>query len=263
MISFRLGATYNTLASPVNMKRWGLKEDADCSRCGKGFCTVAHVLSGCAFSLQGGWYRDRHNAVLRGLAHAVKSEIDANKRQKKQKKSVLQPFVKEGADISSQKESRKAGLLEEAKDWEMLVDLKKQLVVPKHICDTKLRPDIVVFSNTLHTMVVIELTCQCEENTEARHMEKTSKYVDELVPKAEKMGWKVVVLAVEVGACGYVAWPLRACLRLLGLCNQKIGKIVKETSANVLRWSFWIWVKRDSREWWCSSIPSMESDRKC
>ena len=183
--------------------------------------------------------------VLKVLAHSVQLEIDANKKQKKKKKSVLQPFVKEGGDISGHKVNRKAGLIEEAKDWELRVDLKKRLVVPQHICVSGLRPDMILFSNTLRMMVIVELTCPCEENIEERHLEKQGKYVDEFVSKAEKNGWKVQVFAVEVGARGYVAWSLRTCLRFLG--------VSWEASATALRWSFWIWVKRDSQEWWCNS----------
>ena len=69
---FCLGATFNTLASPANLKRWGVVESDECKLCGEEKCTVSHVLSGCrSVALMQGRYRYRHDSVLRVIAHHI------------------------------------------------------------------------------------------------------------------------------------------------------------------------------------------------
>ena len=66
---------------------------------------------------------------------------------------------------------------------------------------TELRPDITFFSNKLKRVILIELTCPCEENMEAWHNAKVNKYMP-LKSVMENNGWNVDLLAVEVGARG-------------------------------------------------------------
>ena len=63
-----VGATFNTLALPVNLKRWGLSLSAECYLCKKK-CTLQHVLSGCKVALSQGRYRYRHNQILKVICH--------------------------------------------------------------------------------------------------------------------------------------------------------------------------------------------------
>ena len=53
---FCVGATFNTLASPVNLKRLVLSLSDECYLCKKK-CTLQHVLSGCKVALSQGRYR--------------------------------------------------------------------------------------------------------------------------------------------------------------------------------------------------------------
>ncbi|XP_058608845.1 uncharacterized protein LOC131525365 [Onychostoma macrolepis] len=62
-ISFLLRAFYDTLPTPVNLHRWGMRDDPTCKLCRqKG--TMAHILSGCKTTLAQGRYRWRHDKVL-------------------------------------------------------------------------------------------------------------------------------------------------------------------------------------------------------
>ena len=61
-------------------------------------------------------------------------------------------------------------------DWELLVDLKPQLVFPPEITSTSSRPDIVIWSKNAKTVIIIELTIPWEENVEAAHERKMLKY---------------------------------------------------------------------------------------
>ena len=70
----------------------------------------------------------------------------------------------------------KLGILHEAKDWVMEVDVDQQLRFSEAICISTLRQDIVIYSLKLRKVILIELRCLAEENIEERHSEKISRY---------------------------------------------------------------------------------------
>ena len=51
----------------------------------------------------------------------------------------------------------KSGILEQAKDWQLELDLDRKLRLPE-ILPTNLRPDIVLWSAAMKKIVIIELT---------------------------------------------------------------------------------------------------------
>ena len=54
LISFCLGATFDTLPSPSNLKRWRLITDSSCFLCQKGICTSTHFLEAHKIALHQG-----------------------------------------------------------------------------------------------------------------------------------------------------------------------------------------------------------------
>ena len=98
LILFCLGATYNTLASPQNLAHWGFEDDIECALCRKEEASVAHILAGCQKALQSGIYTFCHNFV-----------------------------------IALPRKYNKSGILQEAKDWVMEVDVDQQLRFPEAI----------------------------------------------------------------------------------------------------------------------------------
>ena len=86
-------------------------------------------------------------------------------------------FVKEGGKVPTKKPQLTSGILFQADDWVMLVDLESQLVVPTFLAVTALRPDVLIFSKSKRLVILIELTSPCEENFESWHKKKISKYV--------------------------------------------------------------------------------------
>ena len=56
-----LGCTYDTLASPSNLKRWGLLYTNDCYLCGVDPCTISHILSGCNVAVGQVRHKYRHD----------------------------------------------------------------------------------------------------------------------------------------------------------------------------------------------------------
>ena len=78
-------------------------------------------------------------------------------------------------------------------------------------------------------MILIELTCPCEENIEAWHKAKVNKYLS-LKSVIENNGWTVDLLAVEVGTRGYCSRLVLCCLKSLGLRNGIISTTIQQVS---------------------------------
>jgi ubiquitin C-terminal hydrolase len=250
ILSFSFGATFETLGTPKNLSKWGLVESDKCPLCGVDKCGLPHILSGCSVSLGSGKYRYRHDQVLKSIANDIQSEINylkgKVKRRRKGGSNIV--FVREGCQSNTrQTPTPKEGILERGKDWNLLTDLGKQLKFPTHIIITSLRPDLVIFSDSSKILIIIELTCPCEENIDCRHTEKTIKYSD-LVADCIRRGWKVFFFAVEVGARGFASNSLKTCFSRLGFSGRKNRTALERAAAASLRASFWIYMKREGTE---------------
>ena len=66
------------------------------------------------------------------------------------------------------------GILHWASDWNLEFDLDGMLVVPVFLTVSTLCPYILFFSRSTKKVIIIELTCPCEENV--WHAEKSQKY---------------------------------------------------------------------------------------
>jgi hypothetical protein len=130
----------------------------------------------------------------------------------------------------------------------LLADLSDNYVFPSHIALTSLRPDIVIYSNASKRVILIELTCPCEENMTNQHSFKLSKY-SALVNVITSNGWSVDLYAVEVGPRGYSSKSLLTCLKSLGYPNKAAYHSAKMLGEASMKASFLIWLARNSREW--------------
>ena len=117
--------------------------------------------------------------------------------------------MKAGKSVPKSK-VKPTGILHLASDWVIVSDLKNSYIFPGHIALTSLRPDIVIFSNSLKRVILIELTCPCEENMESWHSIKLNKY-SALVESILLNGWCVDLFAIEVGARGYCSRSATTC----------------------------------------------------
>ena len=148
-------------------------------------------------ALTQGRYTFRHDSVLRELLAAIKkfsNEIASPPQAVKQNKICEMP--------TSRQKSQPTGLLHHTRDWLFMSDFDSGFIFPGHIAITSLRPDFIVFSNSVKRIIIIELTCPCEENMESWHSIKLSKYLP-LVDVIRRSGWSVDLFAMEVGARGY------------------------------------------------------------
>lgn len=70
-ISFLLRSVYDTLPTPTNVHKWGIREDPPCKLYGERG-TMAHILSGCKTALTQGRYR--HDKVFMTFANTLEQE---------------------------------------------------------------------------------------------------------------------------------------------------------------------------------------------
>ena len=61
------------------------------------------------------------------------------------------------------------GILHSASDWNLKFDLDGTLEVPVFLAVFSLRPDILLFLRSTKKVIIIELTCPCEENMNQWH----------------------------------------------------------------------------------------------
>ena len=164
-------------------------------------------------------------------------------RQRKKQPPITRTiaFVKVGEKPKTTSKSS-AGMLDSAKDWHMLVDLEKQLRFPGHIVATKLRPDIVLTSDSTRQVVMLELTVPCEERLDEAYERKLAKYSD-LVEGCQQAGWKAKCFPVEVGCRGFAARSPTSAFSKLGLLGAAKSKAVRNATDAAERASRWLWMK--------------------
>ena len=148
-------------------------------------------------------------------------------------------------------------LLGPATDWKIQIDYTKNPVpFPVHICVTDQRPDIVLYSDGLQTVILVELTCPAEENVADARLRKSVKYTP-LKQQIVDNGWKCHLWTIEVGARGLVSGSVRRCLQRLGFKNTVTRSLIRNVSVCVSRCSFAIYKSYKVQKWkWlmCSHI---------
>ncbi len=187
-ISFLLRSVYDTLPTPTNLHKWGMRQDPLCKLCGERG-TMAHILSGCKTALTQGRYRWRHDKVLMALANTLDQE--RKKKHHPLRKTTSVQFVREGEKPPTTVTARTT-LLQKAQSWEMKVDLGGRLQFPQ-IVQTTLRPDVVLWSEEAKKIILIELTVPWEEGCEEAFERKSANYQDLLYDcRGERMAGMAV-----------------------------------------------------------------------
>ncbi len=163
----------DVLPMQSNLHRWKLTESPCRTLCRKP-ASLKHIFSFCKASLADRKLKRCHDQVLAKLPEGLEQESKwkTTKLQAKSPRFInfLWPEEKAG------KEAGGTGILAIVGDWEMQVDLKRQLKFPDESASTSLRPDIVICSKGTKQIAVIELTVLWEERTEKAHDGKLEKY---------------------------------------------------------------------------------------
>ncbi|TWW80087.1 hypothetical protein D4764_10G0011170 [Takifugu flavidus] len=197
------GQVYDALPSPANLHAWGKSETPTCSLCsGRG--SLEHLLSSCPKSLADSRYRWRHDQVLKAVAESIALAISTTKHHHAPKKAIS--FIKAGERPRAGPQIT-TGLLHTAPDWQLHVDLGKQLIFPQHIVTTSLRPDMIIISEASKYLIMLELTVPWEERIEGANERKRAKY-QELVEECRGRGWRTFYEPIEVGCRGFAGRSL-------------------------------------------------------
>lgn len=153
------------------------------------------------------------------------------------------PFVKEGAKKTTSTST--SNLLQEAKNWEIKVDLGKKLIFPD-VVHTNLRPDIVLWYQSPRRMILVELTVPWEGRTEEAYERKLSKYKD-LAEDCTRQGWKTTVFPLEIGCRGFPAQSLWKMLGAVGIWDKARKTASQALSKATERASSWRWLRRNEK----------------
>ena len=188
--------------TPANMSLWNYAESGACPLCGWKNCNIKHILAVCYFSLNNKRFNWRHDNVLRVIAKALLDQLE--KFNNKDTKPVTKEWVNFKSSESSYRKPafkiKKESSFETAVDWKLMWDedsLPAQF--PQHIFSTAERPDIVVWSESVKEVILIELTVGDESNFSDQVVRKEARYNKELIPGITASGWKARLFTIEVG----------------------------------------------------------------
>ncbi|RXN24140.1 reverse transcriptase [Labeo rohita] len=251
-LKFLIQSVYDVLPSPANLHCWGLAEAPSCPLCpARG--SLEHILSCCPKALGKGRYRWRHDQVLKAVADTICAGIQQIKHQ-----PLARPynvFVRAGEKPQSHPKVP-ADLLSTAGDWQLKVDLGRQLKFPDHITSTTLRPDMVLTSESTKQVVLLELTVPWEDRIEEAFERKKAKYLD-LVEDCRRKGWRARCEPIEVGCRGFPGQSLHRSLRLLGIRGAQERKATRNICEAAEKASRWLWIKRG--DVWLSALLGHKS----
>ena len=163
LFKFCLNSTHNVLPTSDNLRRWGKTVvDLKCCLCGYSKPTLKHVLNGCTMALKQGRYTWRHDSILLLLVEELQSCLKFTNSCAVQNIKIEDTFIKfvrEGKQPSKSKQPYRKGLLFKANDWVLAYDSPQDTkVLPHHIVQTSLRPDIMIFSENTKQIFILELS---------------------------------------------------------------------------------------------------------
>ena len=219
-LRFALGATYDQLPTPANLVRWNQTSDAKCSECNQRE-TLRHLLSNCHMSL--GRYTWRHNQVLREIEKCASDRCE---------------YANEGGENTAK--CKRKQCLYNSGEWQLSCDLNEQMTFPPHIALTTQRPDMVIWSDKLKTVILMELTVPWEENFSHAHERKLDRY-EQLSAQCKDNGWQCEVFAVEVGCRGFIGKSVMKFLQRIGIDGQRLRRTTKSIANIAEISSAWIW----------------------
>ena len=203
-------------------------------------------------ALKQGRYTWRHDSILQCLVEDLKSFVGCANSSTVANISIGNTFimfVREGKQPSKRRVPHKSGLLFKATDWVLAYDYHHNPpVIPHHIVQTSLRPDIIIYSNATKQVFILELTVPLGDNIIQQHTDKESKYA-KVLDNININQWTGHVFGIEIGSRGYVAKSFGFALRKLGLKQDTITKLRKAASLICIRCSYLIYLSRKDEIW--------------
>ena len=126
----------------------------------------------------------------------------------------------------------------------MRADLRKQLKFPTHISTSKLRPDIIVYSDVTKLIILPELTVPAgKKHMQEAFERKHSKY-EGLFDEYKTKGWRTDCFPIEIDGKGFVEQSMIRALTSLGITGQKRRRAIQLILETVKKATRWFWRKR-------------------
>ena len=144
-------------------------------------------------------YTSRHNKVLEVIIELLRAQCETANQQSITAKEPIIQFLKEGECPLRKQKNPNLKLRNGDSDWKVSVDLKTSLQFLVYIIQTEKRLDIVAWSDSKKSVLLIELTVPWEENREEAHERKENQYTD-----CVEKGWICHVIPIEVGCRGFL-----------------------------------------------------------
>ena len=259
LFRFNIAATEDQLPTPSVLKCWKQITDAKCHLCNHPHSSLIHILCGCQEALKQGRQTWRHDSILLALykqIRAMRNQGAASFRQKVKPKTTQTSFVSsKGNKFSTTATPADLTLFEGSDDWQLQFDVcvkhdgqMKNSPFPPHIAASGQRPDGVMWSDKLKTVIWIELTSPWEENMTRWHFRKHDKY-NKLARTVRDNRWTAHPLCVEVGARGFTSNTWHHMVKTLGKKRSTSRKLRSRVRQVAQRCSYYIYLNRKNREW--------------
>ena len=249
-ISFILRSVYDLLPSKANLVKWGKSDDPACPLC-QGKQTVEHVLSSCKVALSQGRYTWRHNQVLKEIVYAITDHLSSATGYTTSSEAPATFYSAGGSKIwpntTAAYKAQKQNLLDRADDWECSADLPEWKNYPETIRESGMRPDVVLYSQSSKQMILIELTVPYESRMDEANIYKTEKYAS-LAKSLMEAGFRARVLAIEIGARGFVGASAYTLMKELSISGKKRTRALKSMAEAAEKSSSWIWSRRNENK---------------
>ena len=165
----------------------------------------------------------------------------ANQQSITAKEPIIQ-FLKEGECPVRKQKNPNMKLLNGASDWKVSADLKTSLQFPVHIIQTEKQPDIVAWSDSKKSVLLIELTVPWEENQEEAH-ERNKKRDETLCANCVEKGWICYVIPIEVDCHGFTGHSVISFLSKIGITGRSLKVASNHLQTTARYASNWIWSK--------------------
>ena len=211
VMKFSLNAVQDTLPHNANLNLWKKQPSPNCTLCSKRQ-TLKHVLNHCPVALKNRRYNHRHDAILELLYKFACSHS----------KPHLQ----------------------------ITVDLPNETYCfPHDFTCTDSRPDLVIWSEDMSWIGIIELTVPFETGIEDAAERKSTKYGD-IVKECSMVTRDAQLITIEVGSRGFIHLP--SMVNFYSVLDKSTIKEQQELEVEIVKaclfQSYSIWAKRNWRD---------------
>lgn len=248
VLKFLLNTISNTNATAANHHRW-YNTNKSCALCDIPLPGIRHILGACKVALEQHRYKWRHDSVLSHLATDLHKWI-LKHNAAKSKKTCLPRHTKifVGAGEELPRRLAKYHPFHETRDWKLAADLPGWSYDFTRFSTSGRKPDLLIWSDDLKRLLVVELTVPCEENINSWHTNKIDRYLKDAVA-AQACGWDTDIFAIEIGARGFVAGSLVPMLKAINYPSSQKSNLLNNISRIALECSTLLFFRRHAPHW--------------